>query len=337
MPVEYASFRRRKFPILEASSRHHDLFLSAFNTSERVRALADQVSADRKVWIVHEEYGLDPHDLPAGELSFATRSAAPALSWSGVLGALTPAVDLTGARVAIDITGMMRPHIAMLPFVFKQAGVQELVVYYTDPESYVSGEDTQFTKGPVVEVSLVPGMEGVHTNRPGPEDILIVGAGYDDRLVKALLDDKPHAQHLILLGLPSLQPHMYQESVLKLAKASESIRGYRHASLLFAPANDPFATAQVVADRVTAAGEFDHLYLSGVGPKAHVLGLSWYYWCEAAGTRASFIFPFADQYEPETSNGISTVHEYVLELDAVRSLDPSPRRAAATAGSGIPC
>lgn len=321
MGIEYAAFRRVRVSLSQLPAQHYDLFLSSFNSSTRVGVLARTITATRKIWIVHDEYSYDDSELPDGEVMHAAKSVAPAESWAEVLERVGGLSGLHDMSVAIDITGMMRPHIAMLPFALQQAGAKEVTVYYSDPESYVAGERTRFTKGPVERVGLIPGMEGLHTNRPSPHDALIVGAGYDHGLVKAIAEDKPNAEHIILLGLPSLQPHMYQESVLKLENARESIRDYRPASRAFAPANNPFATAQVIASTVLALGSLDHLYLSAVGAKPQVLGFSWYYWCEAAGQNASFLYPFVERYERDTSNGIAAIHAYVLELAFVRSLE----------------
>ncbi|WP_314138540.1 hypothetical protein [uncultured Plantibacter sp.] len=322
MAVEYAAFKRNSLSHADVSSRHYDLFLTALNDSARVRTLAEAVSATRKVWLVHDEYDYTAEELPDGEVVHASLSSSPAESWKQVLSQLEVSVPLRAISIAIDITGMMRPHIAMLPFALKAAGVTRVAVYYSDPDSYRLGERTNFTRGPVDRVGLVPGMEGTHSNKPSPRDALIVGAGYDHNLVTAVVDDKPNAEHVIMVGLPGLQPHMYQESILMLENSSSSIRYYRPASRIFAPANDPFATAHELSAKVHSLGELDHLYLSAVGAKPHVLGFAWYYWCEGIAHNASFLVPFAERYERETSKGVAAVHEYILELDFVRTAEP---------------
>lgn len=325
MPIDYSSFRRQRLDLDSLRTRQFDLFISGFNDSERIRSLHARIEAARKVWLIHEEYQYSSSELPDGERLYVPSSTTPAEAWFNILRELSERTELSSARVGVDITGMMRPHIIMLPFALRYAGVSQADIYYTDPDAYISGERTTFTKGPVTSVGLLPGMEGTHINRPSPNDVLIVGAGYDHELVKAVVEDKPNAEHLVLLGLPSLQPHMYQESVLKLDRASESIRDYRPASRLYAPANDPFATAQVLADRVSKFTTIDHLYLSPVGAKAQVLGFSWYYWCEAAGGPTSILFPKSERYSRETSRGLAAIHEYHLELTSVRD----PRHAEA--------
>lgn len=320
--IEYAAFKRTRLNHQELLSRQYDLFLSALNDSARVHALAETVKASRKVWLVHDEYDYEHQDLPDGEVVHAAHSSSPAQSWVQLLRELETGTQLRDLSIAIDITGMMRPHIVMLPYALKSVGISKVTVFYSDPDSYKLGEQTTFTRGPVDRVGLIPGMEGVHSNQPSPRDALIVGAGYDHGLVTAVVDDKPNAEHVILLGLPGLQPHMYQESMLMLANSGSSIRHYRPSTHIFAPANDPFATAHEISTKVKLLDNPDHLYLSAVGAKPHVLGFAWYYWCEGITRNTSFLVPFAEKYERETSKGVAAIHEYILELDFVRNAEP---------------
>ena len=113
---------------------------------------------------------------------------------------------------------------------------------------------------------------------------------------------KRSATKYILTGLPSLQPHMYQESVLRIERASESIGHLTAQRRLYAPANNPFAVAQVLHDLVSGeqsgssgSGASDqNLYLCPVGPKPHVLGFALFYLREMQGRSASIIYPFAE-------------------------------------------
>ena len=51
-----------------------------------------------------------------------------------------------------------------------------------------------------------------------------------------------------------------------------------------------------------------------------------YFWCEGAGGSTSFLHPFAESYERETTKGIAVIHEYVLELGFVHGIErPKPR------------
>jgi hypothetical protein len=47
-----------------------DVFISAFNSSERVRKVFDQVSAGTKRWFISPEYGYRSDELPPAEQCF---------------------------------------------------------------------------------------------------------------------------------------------------------------------------------------------------------------------------------------------------------------------------
>src|SRR3546814_10970317 len=112
-----------------------------------------------------------------------------------------------------------------------------------------------------------------------------------------------HARKLLMFGLPSLQPDMYQESRLRIARASEAVGEAADADLIFAPANNPFVTAQelsfaVEAERPSGRG-LSNLYLSPLGPKPQVLGFGLSYLRACVGQAAAIHFPYAGRYSRE--------------------------------------
>jgi hypothetical protein len=301
----------------EIREQPYDLLISAFNDSERVTTVFDRVDAPEKRWIVHREYGYEVSERPAGQCWSPDAGESAVDAWDRYFHELPVDPSL---NVAIDITGMMRPHLLLLPLMLKRAGFSRATFLYSDPVSYVSGQATTFTKGPVERVAVVPGFVGTHRAGMDARDCLIIGAGYDHDLVKAAAEDKRNADHYLLVGMPGLQPHMYQESVYRVSQAKESINDFRARSLLFAPANNPFMTAQVLSDHIADVRHrkgIDNVYLCPVGPKTQVLGFAWYYLCEAVGTATSLIFPYAQRYSRETSTGLAAVHSFVMELDAL--------------------
>lgn len=320
--VDYSIFSREKIQLSDLSSETYDFFISSFNSSERVRSVFDFVSANSKVWVVHPEYGYATSELPDnGSLFFGRPDISPIEFWEELFEWMK--LPKGSARIAIDITGMMRPHLMLLPLMLRHHGFSDATMFYSDPTSYASGEKTKFSKGPVEGVSLVTGMEGVHESSTDSKDVLLIGAGYDHTLVQAVAEHKRSSEHFILLGLPSLQPHMYQESVLRVSDARESIRDYRNRTFLFAPANDPFMTAQVLSDhfaQLRKERRVDNVYLCPVGAKTQVLGFSWFFLCEARNDATSMLFPVNKHYERETSRGISAVHRFEMELDMIVEL-----------------
>ncbi|MDR6417725.1 hypothetical protein [Pseudarthrobacter sulfonivorans] len=319
--VDYSLFAKERLRLDQIQNEHYDVFLSSFNDSERVNTLYGLVDAASKIWLVHPEYEYAKDGLPTSGNVFHSPADLSAIEfWQTFFDWLVVPDKLENLRVAVDITGMMRPHLMLLPLMLKIYGIDRATFFYSDPMTYSSGDRTKFSKGPVEGVALIPGMEGAHGSGTDTRDVLIIGAGYDHQLVIAAAEDKRSADHYLLMGLPSLQPHMYQESILRLSKASESIRDYRSRTMLFAPANDPFMTAQVLSDhisRLKLEGKADNIYLSPVGAKTQVLGFSWYFLCEARHTSTSMMFPHNKYYERETSRGISSIHKFIMELDMI--------------------
>ena len=182
----------------------------------------------------------------------------------------------------------------------RDIGVRSFDVLYSDPVRYVDDENTRFTSGPVVKVEQVPGYEGVHRASAASNDLLVVGAGYDYEQIASACEAKRSSKKYILTGLPSLQPHMYQESVLRINRASEWIGSLPPAQWLYASANHPFTVAQVLHDLIEREEQesyargalFENLYLCPVGPKPHALGFAIYYLRELEGKSASIIYPF---------------------------------------------
>lgn len=316
--INHALFRRAVLTPAEVAGLHCDLFMSALNDSARVRAVHRAVNAVRKIWLVHEEYGYAQSELPSGELYAPVDVDGEASWWLGLIERHLVGTS-PDAHVIVDITGMMRPHIMVMPLILRALGLAKLTVLYTDPTSYMAGSRTTFSRGSVLDVRQVQALEGAHVSATSG-DVLVLGAGYDHELIRAVAEAKRNCRHLVVLGLPSLQPHMYQESQMRLAEAAESLNRFAESSLLFAPADDPFATAAVLQQKV-AEYESRHpgmnLYLSPLGPKTQVLGFAWYFLTERMNGASSMLFPFKPAYSRETSVGFSRVHRFELELACI--------------------
>jgi hypothetical protein len=146
-----------------------------------------------------------------------------------------------------------------------------------------------------------------------------LGAGYDHELIARVAESKEHARKLQIFGLPSLRADMYQENILRAHRASEAIGGGEELSPInyFAPANDPFVTADVLGEIVRAANAkrtITNLYLSPLATKPQVLGFCLYYLAEWRSKPGSMLFPFCRRYSRETTKGLSRIWKYSVEL-----------------------
>ena len=320
-PVDYRLLEREE---CEADKLDHlpswDLFLSAYDGSERVQRVFESVTAGRKDWLIHWEYGFAGLDMPPDGYVPSGADTDEAEFWEGYFQARQAETQFENVRMCVDITGVMRPHLMLLPKLLRDRGLRELDVIYSEPVAYSDDEATRFSTGPVKEVRQVRGFEGVHL--PGGEvDVLVVGVGYEAELIRRTAENKRAATKIQLFSLPSLRPHMYEESRLNARDAAEAMGRLPRDSVLFAPAADPFVTAQVLQERVEKArrDRLDNLYLCPLATKAQALGFALYYLCECVGDATSIIFPFSSQYRPESSVGLARVWRYRLELDWFQS------------------
>lgn len=221
-------------------------------------------------------------------------------------------------RVCIDITGFIRPHLIFMICWLHGSGVKTFDAIYSEPSQYLKKEDTTFSDGKVTTIRQVKGFEGQHSPDLS-NDILIIGSGYDDILISQVAENKNNAKKIQIFGLPSLRPEFYQQNILRAELASESVgrdTGEHHNSY-FAPAYDPFVTANVIAEIINkerSMKQLSNIYLCPLATKAQVLGFTIFYLYELSEGGASIIFPFCNKYAKETSTGVSRIWKYTVEL-----------------------
>jgi hypothetical protein len=298
------------------SDKKYDLFISAFNLSERVANTFERVNATRKYWIIHNEYGLTGSEFPTNAPVLTSEAVAEAdfiLDTMGQIGLpLEPGVSL-----CIDITGFMRPHLIFLMHWLCLTGIKRFDLVYTEPSQYMRKADTVFSSD-VVEVRQVNGYEGIHSVDMA-SDVLIVGVGYDHGLVSNVIANKSSARLVQMLSLPSLSADMYQESLIRLHKVADAPLKVPEEQLAYASANDPFITYIVLGEaisKISARQEnISNLYLSPLATKPQTVGFAMYYINHLVGKPASIIFPLANHYEKETSRGVGRAWLYEIAFD----------------------
>jgi hypothetical protein len=312
---DYTISYRSKLPPTGGWPDEWDVFISAYNNSDRVRNVFGFARAKEKHWLIHPEYNYAVGEYPTSGTVFAPPPGDEAEFLHYYFG--QAGSTLAGARVCVDSTGFMRPHLMLiLPFMVA-AGVRRFDVLYSEPGQYMKEERTSFSSAPK-EVRSVRGFEGNHTTDTS-KDLLIIGSGYDHPLISSVAEHKKSARKVQLLGLPSLRPDMYQENVLMAHYADEALGfgGVGGQRDFFAPANDPFVVASVLQNIVTtetSKGQLTNLYLCPTATKPQALGFALFYVTECRGGAASMIFPFANSYSKETTTGLSRVWKYTLEL-----------------------
>jgi hypothetical protein len=316
--IDFTIFYKESLPTQgQWTNKRWDLLISAFNSSDRVAHCFKQAAAEEKHWLVMPEYGYSSAEHPLGGRVFAPNERNEAdfvLAYES-----SAAMKFDGLRMAVDITGFMRPHLLFLLRLLKERGVKKFDALYSEPMRYQAKDETRFSKGCVSEVRQVAGFEGQHASDT-TNDYLIIGAGYDHELIAHVATAKENTQVIQLYGLPSLRADMYQESVLRAAKAAEATSGREGARhKYFATANDPFINADMIDNiirDVSAKSVITNLYLSPLATKAQALGFGLFYlWRDPTTVPPiSIIFPFSPEYERETSVGIARIWNYTIEL-----------------------
>lgn len=318
MSVDYTVFYKDSYDPAHdwAASQRWDVFVSAFNPTERVQRVFSAVTAGEKHWLVHNEYGFAAAEHPTSGRVYAPQASLREddfiRGWIDGLG-----MDLSVASLCVDISGFMRPHVIFLLWILRAKGVRTLDALYSEPAQYARRELTEFAQGDVTDVRPIAGFEGVHQpSIAGNDDLLVIGAGYEHQLMRCAANAKNNARKIQMLGFPPLQADFYQENVLNANRAAEAVSAMNEHHPLFAPARDPFVTASVLQTTIEEQRRkgVRNVYLCPLATRPQAVGFALYYLHEAQSQAVSIIYPFASRYARETATGIARIWKYRLEL-----------------------
>jgi len=291
-----------------------DLFISAYNDSQRVQAVFPQVPAARRSWWVIPEYGYGPEDLTElDDPVVLARGSEAQIVKAGLAGSgFDPTAD---QRLCIDITGLMRPHILFLMAYLQDIGVTQFDLMYTEPAQYSRRAETRFSIGEDVRVVSVEGYVGAHDSDTSG-DLLVIGIGYDHHLISHAIQAKENARVVELHSFPSLSADMYHESILRLDRVS-SERSRIGDEVQFSSANDPFVVAASLASAIRTASSHrrvTNIYFSPLATKPQAVGFALHYLRRRSGTATSIIYPLRPSYDRETSTGVGRSWIYPIHL-----------------------
>ena len=165
------------------------------------------------------EYNYSKGDYPSGDVFDG--SAEGEAAFISYFWATLPS-DASNLRICVDISGFIRPYLIFLVRWLFERGVKSFDAIYSEPVQYHERELTEFSSDVVKEVRQVAGCEGTHVPDIA-RDLLIIGVGYEDNLIAHVAENKAKATKLQLIGFPSLRADMYQENVLRVRRAEESL------------------------------------------------------------------------------------------------------------------
>lgn len=303
-----------KDPVHDLTSLQYDVFISAYNGSERVQHVYSKIAANRSFWWILPEYGYAESEVFSLENAVYLRDIREDdLVTDGLQQVLS---DLKiGARLLIDITGFMRNQILYLMWYLKISGVTTFDMLYTEPEHYSRKADTTFSQK-VAAVRQVAGFEGTHSLSTG-NDVLLLGVGYDHVPMGRVILHKENARLIQLHSLPSLSADMYHESLLRLDRVSSVTGRPNEASVYFASASDPYVTATTLSEayhELNNRRTISNLYLCPLATKVQAVGFGLFYLAELQGSASSVILPEIESYSRETSSGVGKSWLYPINL-----------------------
>ncbi len=316
--MNYSYFYKQYYKELTEleSLPQYDILIASYVNSHRVLEPAEHIPAERKVWFVCE--GENPDLFLAGKECISLKSNE---DFGSLLEALR-SLKLAAKRICVDATGFKIPYLMYLMRCMLAFKIKKFDIIYTEPSQYRNAENTQFSDI-LSEVKLIDGMRGLNTSR-NDNDLLIIAAGYDhSRIADVANNRKDCKKKVLLFGFPAISPGMFQENILRAYKAEEAIATECFKDMdsnIYAPAYDPFITAQEISEYIQKQQKSNHkdytsIYLAPLSTKPHAIGMALYFLWENGWKKSiNLIYPFCQQYIVDNSDGIARVWKYEIEL-----------------------
>lgn len=307
--MDFTKFYKSSFnPEEEFNCPEYDLFLSAYDECDRTKIPYNKVRAKKKLWLLFPQYQYNG-EKPQEEYYICDGKRESEYFYN-----FFREFDIEELRkmsICVDSTGFLRPHLIYLIAYLSFNGLKKLDVLYTEPGRYSNAEETDFSWN-IEIVRTVDGCVSHPIIAEEMNDVLIVCSGYDEKLFAKVASYKSNCKHKYhIIGFPSLQLDMYQESMLKFYSIQESVgKSIRK----FAPAFDPFVTAQTIDEILQGIPNATNIYLSPLSTKPQTLGMLLYFLYKKREEAVSILFPFSMKYTSGHSEGVKRTWRYTVEL-----------------------
>jgi len=319
--VDFRFFNRLRVEPGEVTSLpKYDLLISGFTTADRVLVPFKSFPAKRKLWMLFPEYQIPSDKIPVDAVELQGEDEAACIVEFCAKSGLT-VVDRR-LRICVDCTAIIRPYFLFLMAWFERQGFSVVHVFYSEPDWYADLEDTVFSakESSSIDVRPVMGFEGVPSQELTKH--LILGGGYETKLLSQVAYTKEFARKYLLLGFPSNRPEMYQESVLCAHAAREAIGGVPEGRYWSScAANDPFAVANALC-KIEVAETISpncNLYLAPVGTKPQTLGFFIYYLARRTALSLTILYPFSKTYSTDIAIGYTRSWIYEIEFEEIQN------------------
>jgi len=154
--IDYNIFYKTELSVTDkwSSEEDWDLFISAYNSSERVQHVFKKARAKSKHWLVFPEYNYGIHEYPHKDsFTFPTTNEA-----DFIIDYLNNVRVFDGLRVCVDLTGFIRPYQMFLTSMLWHHGIKRFDAIYSEPTFYEQREKTKFSSGTGCQVRQVMGL-----------------------------------------------------------------------------------------------------------------------------------------------------------------------------------
>lgn len=309
--MDFNYFKKYQYGKLEELTEweEYDCLITSYAEADRVIKTSLKVPCKSRWWVCDDKTLPDfVGDAPHFQIS--------ADYDGGISQALT---DAGYRRICVDITGFEIPKLLILIRFLMLRGVRKFDAIYTEPNQYKENEHTKFSET-FCGVRLVTGYAGIYVSETR-NDLLIIAAGYDHSRIIDVASEKNYIQRKVLLfGFPPSSPGMFQENILRahLAETAIGEECFKNMDLnIYAPANDPFSTAQALKDYMDHSRKepLTNVYFSPISSKPQALGMALFYLWESGWNRPwSIIYPFCGRYIADTTTSVSRIWRYEVEL-----------------------
>ena len=309
--MDFTYLYKHSFSSLEefSSSKEYDYYISSFINSDRILLPPTKINAKKKIWIVTKEE--ENNKLLNDQHKIIINSDEN----YDIMKQMVDDINVHDKEICIDATGFLIPDLLFLIRYLNSKGIEHLDIIYTEPLKYKKAEDTQFSDN-FYEVKQIIGMSGVHVSKMN-NDMLIIAAGYDHSRIVDVANKKKTAKKVLLYGFPSISPGMFQENVYRAFGAEPALGSecFRDMDMnIYAPAYDPFVTAQIIKE-YTQKNQYTNLYLAPLSSKPQALGLALFFlWEKGYEKNISIIYPMCKNYLKDNSEGIARIWKYSFIL-----------------------
>ncbi len=307
--MNYSYFYKEKFDGIGSfyPKDNYDFFIATYNFTERVKRPPQNVIANEKVWLMLPDYQDDIFLAGKTQLNLkGTRDH------EGVRKICDNLKLKEHAKICIDATGFMVPHLLILLRCLRSHPSRPTIdVMYSEADRYADGEKTIFSDS-FSSVSQIEGYEGRHVSKM-ETDLMIIASGYDHSRIRDVANYKKRATKVQLIGFPSMKADMLQENILA-ASAAELFSVCPLSNSIFAPAYDPFTTAQAIKDYIARKQQestITNLYLAPLSSKPQALGMALYYlWEDGQNKPISIVYPECEKYIQDNAIGVGRIWLY---------------------------